>query len=164
MWTRYGSFGKLEVSDDLSEPDRNPDDKTFGFCGERSSVTLYKQKLKRNSTALQLVGKKHRCNYGKRRACEQRAQGSAEIEFKTQIQLHWTQREHDYLLIMMMDDLTTFQKEQNQNSIMERLLNKLASTYLPAVSQFNDEMCITESIEKLDGDHFDLPGNLFFGC
>ena len=27
MWTRHGSFGKLEVFDDLSEPDRNPDEK-----------------------------------------------------------------------------------------------------------------------------------------
>ena len=56
MWTRHGSFGKLEVSADLSEPTRNLDEKNMKFCGERSSVTLYKQKRKRNSTALQLLG------------------------------------------------------------------------------------------------------------
>ena len=56
MWTQYESLDKLEVSNDLWETDRNPDDKTLVFCGERSSVTLYKQKRKRNSTALHLLG------------------------------------------------------------------------------------------------------------
>ena len=42
MWTQNGTFGKLEVSDDLSEPDRNIDEQKLGFCGERSSKTLYK--------------------------------------------------------------------------------------------------------------------------
>ena len=50
MWTRYGSFGKLEVSLELSEPRRNPDAEELGFFGERSLVTLYKQNRKRNST------------------------------------------------------------------------------------------------------------------
>ena len=54
MWTQHGSFGTLEVSDVLSEPVRNPDDKKFEYHGGRSSVTLYKQK--QNSTALQLLG------------------------------------------------------------------------------------------------------------
>ena len=40
MWTRHGSFGKLEVSDDLSKPDRILDEKKVEFCGERSSLTL----------------------------------------------------------------------------------------------------------------------------
>ena len=40
MWTRYGSFGKLEVSDDNSEPVRNITDKKLEFCGERSWVTF----------------------------------------------------------------------------------------------------------------------------
>ena len=31
MWTRYGSFGKLEVSDDISEPDGNLDKRKWGF-------------------------------------------------------------------------------------------------------------------------------------
>ena len=31
MWTRYESFGKLEVSDDHLEHDRNPDDKNRNF-------------------------------------------------------------------------------------------------------------------------------------
>ena len=56
MWTRHGSFGKLEVSDDLSEPDRNLVEKKLKFCGERSTVNLYKQKRRQNSTALQLFG------------------------------------------------------------------------------------------------------------
>ena len=49
-------FWKLEVSDDNSEPGRNPDAKKLEFCGKRSSVTLYKQKRKGNSTALLLLG------------------------------------------------------------------------------------------------------------
>ena len=50
------TFGELEVSHELSEPRRNPDDKKLGFCGERSSVTLYKQNGERNSISLQLLG------------------------------------------------------------------------------------------------------------
>ena len=56
MWTRHGSFGKLEVFADLSEPVRNLDEKKLKFCSERSTVNLYKQKRKENSTALQLFG------------------------------------------------------------------------------------------------------------
>ena len=56
MWTRHGSFGKLEVFADLSEPVRNLDEKKLKFCSERSTVNLYKQKRKQNSTALQLFG------------------------------------------------------------------------------------------------------------
>ena len=52
-WTRYGSFGKLEISHELSEPRRKPDAKEF--CGERNSVTLYKHKQKRHSIALRLL-------------------------------------------------------------------------------------------------------------
>ena len=54
LWTRYESFGKVEVSHELSEPRRNPNAKELRFCGGRSSVTFYKQKQKRNATALQL--------------------------------------------------------------------------------------------------------------
>ena len=43
MWVQYGRFGKLEVSHDLREPVRNPHEMKLEFCGERSSVTLYKQ-------------------------------------------------------------------------------------------------------------------------
>ena len=39
MGTQYGSIGKLEVSDDLLEPDRNLEEKKVEFCDERSSVT-----------------------------------------------------------------------------------------------------------------------------
>ena len=56
MWTQYGSFGKLQVSDNLSEPVSNLDDRKLEFCSERSSEKLYKQKRKPNSTALQLLG------------------------------------------------------------------------------------------------------------
>ena len=56
MWVQYGRFGKLEVSHDFWEPVRNPDEKKLEFCGDRSSVTLYKQERKPNSTALQLLG------------------------------------------------------------------------------------------------------------
>ena len=37
MWTRYGSSGKLEVSDDLSEPDRNLDEKKYRSFVEREA-------------------------------------------------------------------------------------------------------------------------------
>ena len=56
MWVQYGRFGKLEVSADLSEPVRNLDEKKLKFGSERSTVNLYKQKRKQNSTALQLFG------------------------------------------------------------------------------------------------------------
>ena len=56
MWIQYGRFGKLEVSHDQWEPVRNPDETKLEFCGERSSVTLYKQERKPNSTALQFLG------------------------------------------------------------------------------------------------------------
>ena len=58
MSTQYGSFGKMEVSVDHLEPDKNPVDKKLEFYGERSSVTFYKQKRKRNFTALLLLGEK----------------------------------------------------------------------------------------------------------
>ena len=56
MWTQYGSFDKLEASHDLWDTDKNPYVKKVVFRVERSSLTLYKQKRKRNSTALQLLG------------------------------------------------------------------------------------------------------------
>ena len=56
MWIQYGRFGKLEVSHDLWEPVRNPDEKKLECCGDRSSETCYKPKRKRNSIALQLLG------------------------------------------------------------------------------------------------------------
>ena len=55
MWTTYGSFVNVEVSYDHLEPHRTPDYKELRFYGE-NSVTLYRQKRKRNSTALQLLG------------------------------------------------------------------------------------------------------------
>ena len=49
MWTQNMSFGKLDGFDDHSEPIKDPDAKKLVFCGERSSVMLYKQKQNRNS-------------------------------------------------------------------------------------------------------------------
>ena len=56
MRTQFETFGKLEAFDDNSKPDRNRDAKKLGFFGERSSLTLYKQKRKRNSIAMRLLG------------------------------------------------------------------------------------------------------------
>ena len=92
MGTQYGSIGKLEVSDDLLEPDRNQDEKKLEFCGERSSVTLYKQKRKRNSTALQLLENWDVAT--KNDLPEKKAKCSAETEFTIQIPSYWMQKEH----------------------------------------------------------------------
>ena len=56
LWVQYGRFGKLEVFHDLWEPVRKPDKWKLECCSERSTVNLYKQKRKQNSTALQLFG------------------------------------------------------------------------------------------------------------
>ena len=47
----------MDVSDDHLGPDNNPDERKLEFYGEISSATFHKQKRKRNSTALQLLGK-----------------------------------------------------------------------------------------------------------
>ena len=71
MWTQYGNFGKLEVSDDNSEPVRNPDAKSLGLCGDESLKlgdflqTVVKAKLH----SIAYTGRKRGCSYGKRTLC-----------------------------------------------------------------------------------------------
>ena len=146
MWTRHGSFGKLEVSDDLSKPDRNLDEKKVEFCGERSSVTLYEQKRKRNSTALQLLGENSDI------ATENDVSESRELNVVQRLSLKHNSPpigckeniEHEgknssrsnvgnslHLLVMMMDDSIISHERQIESLSMERLENELSLTYFP---------------------------------
>ena len=146
MWTRHGSFGKLEVFADLSEPRRNPDDNKFVFCGERSSVTLYKQQRKRNSTALQLLGEnvdvatKNDVSVSKELNVVQRLSlkhksspiGCKESnEHKEKNSSRRNVGNSLYLLMMMMDDSIISPERQIESLSMERLENELSLTYLP---------------------------------
>ena len=146
MGTRHGSFGKLEVFADLSEPRRNPDDNKFVFCGERSSVTLYKQQRKRNSTALQLLGEnvdvatKNDVSVSKELNVVQRLSlkhksipiGYTEnIEHKGKNSSRCNVGNSLYPLIMMMDDSIISSERQIEILSMERLENELSLTYLP---------------------------------
>ena len=146
MGTQYGSIGKLEVSDDLSEPRRNPDDNKFVFCGERSSVTLYKQQRKRNSTALQLLGEnvdvatKNDVSVSKELNVVQRLSlkhksipiGYTEnIEHKGKNSSRCNVGNSLYPLIMMMDDSIISSERQIEILSMERLENELSLTYRP---------------------------------
>ena len=146
MWTRHGSFGKLEVFDDLSEPDRNLDEKKLKFCCERSSVKLYKQRRKQNSTALQLFGEnsevatKNDVSVSKEQNVAQRLSSqhkSAPIGCKESIE---HKRKNSscrnvgnflYLLVMMMDDSIISSERQIESLSMEPLENELSLTYLP---------------------------------
>ena len=94
MWAQYGSFGKLEDFDDNSEPVGNPDDKKLAFCGERSSVTFYKQKRKRISTALLVLGNNTNVATENEVTRKQRAKCSPPTEFKAQFYSHWMNKEH----------------------------------------------------------------------
>ena len=146
MWTQYGSFDKLEVSHDLWETDRHPDDTKLVFCGKRSSVTLYKQKRKRNSTTLQLLGE-NSVVATENDVSESREQNVAQqlsskrkpffngftddTEKKRKIFSRRNVENHLYLLIMMMDDSTIFQEGQIQSRIMGQLENEFCLTCLP---------------------------------
>ena len=146
MWILYGRFGKLEVSHDLWEPVRNPDEKKLELCGERSSVTLYKQKRKRNSTALQLleeitnVATKNDVSVSKEQNAAQRLSsqhkpspiGSKEnIEHEGKNSSRRNVGNSLYLLVMMMDDSIISSKRQIESLSMEQLENELSLTYLP---------------------------------
>ena len=146
LGTQYGSIGKLEVSDDLSEPRRNPDDNKFVFCGKRSSVTLYKQQRKRNSTALQLLGEnvdvatKNDVSVSKELNVVQRLKlkhksipfGYTEnIEHKGKNSSRCNVGNSLYPLIMMMDDSIISSERQIEILSMERLENELSLTYHP---------------------------------
>ena len=51
-----------------------------------------------------------------------------------------------YQLILMIDDLTTFQEKQTQNRIMERLENELSLTYLHRGQSMLKMKCVAELI------------------
>ena len=142
MWTRHGSFGKLEVSDDLSEPDRNLDEKKLEFCGERSSVTLYIQKRKQNSTALELFGEnsdvatKNDVSVSKEQNTAQRLSSqhkSFPIGCKENIEnsgKNFSRCNVGNSLCLMMDDSIISSERQIESLSMERLENELSLTYL----------------------------------
>ena len=146
MGTQYGSIGKLEVSDDLLEPEKNLDGKKLEFCGERSSVTLYKQKRKRNSTALQLLGENSDA------ATENDVSESRELNVVQRLSLkhksitiECTENNENkgktfsrgivghflHLLMMVIDDSTTSFERQIECLSMDRLENEICLTYLP---------------------------------
>ena len=136
----------MEVSDDLLEPYRNLEEKKEEFCGERSSVTLYEQKRKRNSTALQLLGENSDV------ATENDVSESRELNVVQRLSLKHKSPpigckeniEHEgknsnrsnvgnslHLLVMMMDDSIISHESQIENLSMDRLKNELSLTYLP---------------------------------
>ena len=146
MWTRHGSFGKLEVSADLSEPVRNLDEKKLKFCSERSTVNLYKQKRKQNSTALQLfeensdVATKNDVSVSKEQNAAQRLSSEHKsppigckenIEHKEKYSSRRNVGNSLYLLMMIMDDSIIPSERQIESLSMERLENELSLTYLP---------------------------------
>ena len=146
MWTRHGSFGKLEVSADLSEPVRNLDEKKLKFCSERSTVNLYKQKRKQNSTALQLFGEnwnvatkndlpeKKKQNAAQRLSSQLKSPpiGCKEsLEHKGKNSSRRNVGNSLYLLVMMMDDSIISPERQIESLSMEQLENELSLTYLP---------------------------------
>ena len=146
MWTRHGSFGKLEVFADLSEPVRNLDEKKLKFCSERSTVNLYKQKRKQNSTALQLFGEnsdvatKNDVSVSKKQNAAQRLSSpyksppigcKENIEHKGKNSSRCNVGISLYPLIMMMDDSIISPERRIESLSMERLENELSLTYLP---------------------------------
>ena len=161
MWTRYGSFGKLEVFDDLSESDRSIDDKKLVFCDERGSRTFYKQNAKRISTALQLL-EENSDVATENDLLESRPQNIPQLLSSTykSIPMGCIEiTEHKgrnfpcrnvgsslYLLNMMMDDLTMFQEEQIQNKVMGRLENEFCLICPPHGQSILMKKCVAEQI------------------
>ena len=146
MWVQYGRFGKLENSHDLWEPVRKPDKKKLEFCGERSSVTLYKQERKPNSTALQLLGENWNVatnndlsvskeqNAALRLSSQHKSPpiGCKEsIEHKGKNSSRRNVGNSLYLLVMIMDDSIISPERQIESLSMEQLENELSLTYLP---------------------------------
>ena len=180
MWIQYGCFGKLEVSADLSEPVRNPEEKKLKFCGERSTVNLYKQKRKQNSTALQLFGEnsdvatKNDVSVSKEQNAAQRLSSEHKsppigckenIEHKEKNSSRRNVGNSLYLLVMIMDDSIISPGRQIESLSMEQLENELSFDISPPRSvNVDEEMCSGANLGKLSGDIFDLSGNLFFGC
>ena len=146
MGTQHGSFGKLEISADLSEPVRNLDEKKLKFCSERSTVNLYKQKRKQNSTALQLFGEnsdvatKNDVSVSKEQNSALRLSSpyksppigcKESIEHKRKNSSRRNVGNSLYLLMMIMDDSIISSERQIESLSMERLENELSLTYLP---------------------------------
>ena len=161
MGSQYGSIGKLEVSDDLLEPDRNLDEKKLEFCGERSSVTLYKQKRKRNSTALQLLGENSDV------ATENDVSESRELNVVQRLSLKHksisigcTENNENrrktfsrgnvgnflYLLMMVIDDSTTSFERRTECLSSNRLENEISLTYLHRSQSTLMRKCVTKKI------------------
>ena len=131
------------------------------FCGERSSVTLYKQKQKQNSTALQLLGEiwgiatdtdvseSQERNLAlqlssKRKYSTIRCTENTEIKGK-----NFSGRNVEtslYLLILLLDDSRTFQEEQILNRILERLENEPFLACLPHGQSTLTRKCVAEHI------------------
>ena len=160
MWTQYESFGKLEVSDDHLEPDKNPNDK-LEFYGERSSVALYKKKRKRNSTALHLLGENMdvateiEASVSKVQNVAERLDSKPKFIPIGCIEKAGNKRKHLsrsnvekslYLQIKMMDDSTNFQEGRTQNRIMKRVQNEHALTYLQRGQSTLMMRCVAEQI------------------
>ena len=165
MWNQYGRFGKLEVSDGLSKPDRTLDEKEIEFCGERSSVTLYEQKRKRNSTALQLLGEnsdvatENDVSESKEQNAAQRLSSkykSPPIGCKESIEhkgKKFSRRNVGnslYLLMMMMmmmmDDSTISLERQIDCSNMKQLENQFCLIYFPRSHSTLMRKCVAEQI------------------
>ena len=94
MWIQYERFGILEVSADLSEPDRNLDEKKLKFSSERISVKLYKQKRKQNSTALQLFGENSDVATKNDVSVSKEQNAAQRLSSQHKSSSYWMQREH----------------------------------------------------------------------
>ena len=161
MWTRHGSFGKLEVFADLSEPVRNLDEKKLKFCSERSTVNLYKQKRKQNSTALQLFGEnsdvatKNDVSVSKEQNAALRLSSQHKspplgckesIEHKEKNSSRRNVGNSLYLLVMMMDDSIISHERQIDCLIMKRLENQFCLIYVPRSHSTLMRKCAAEQI------------------
>ena len=120
--------------------------KKLKFCGDRSSVKLYQQKRKQNSTALQLFGEnsdvatKNDVSVSKKQNAAQRLSSKHKsstigckesIEHKGKNSSRRNVGNSLYLLVMMMDDSIISSERQIESLSMERLENELSLTYLP---------------------------------
>ena len=179
MWTQNGTFGKLEVSYDLVEPRRNPDAKKLEFCGERSWVTFYKHKRKRNSKALQLleenmdVDTEYDVSEGKKQNEAQQLSSERKFFFRCTKNTENKRENFNcrnvgnslYLLIMIIVDSSTFQELQIQIKIMEILENEISLTYLPRGQSILMMNCEAKQVLGNWLEMFSTySGNIFFGC
>ena len=116
------------------------------FCGERSTVNLYKPKRKQNSTALQLFGEnsdvatKNDVSVSKEQNAALRLSSQHKsspigckesLEHKRKNSSRCNVGNSLYLLVMMMDDSIISSERQIESLSMERLENEPSLTYLP---------------------------------